>query len=188
MASAPLKYRRILLKVSGESLAGEKKFGLDPATLRAIAREIKDIADLKVEIGIPSGRQTDGLRENCLRVVGHPVKGFGPPVVRRNAKARYGGRGHLHQGSLLFEVQAGDEVIHAFLHWQRGIVERGQWIRTRRAREGCIASAGAGRINAAGQRSSTSGFRRSTGIRDRHTIEAAGGCSRIGGGVRRRIR
>ncbi|MCJ7819345.1 MAG: UMP kinase [Syntrophales bacterium] len=55
MAPAPLKYRRILLKVSGESLAGEKKFGLDPATLRAIAREIKDVADLKVEIGIVVG-------------------------------------------------------------------------------------------------------------------------------------
>ena len=55
MASAPLKYRRILLKVSGESLAGEKKFGLDPATLRAIAREIKAVADLKVEIGIVVG-------------------------------------------------------------------------------------------------------------------------------------
>jgi len=55
MSSAPLKYRRILLKVSGESLAGEKKFGLDPATLRAIAREIKAVADLKVEIGIVVG-------------------------------------------------------------------------------------------------------------------------------------
>jgi uridylate kinase len=55
MASAPLKYRRILLKVSGESLAGEKKFGLDPETLRAIAREIKDVVDLKVEIGIVVG-------------------------------------------------------------------------------------------------------------------------------------
>ena len=55
MASARLKYRRILLKVSGESLAGEKKFGLDPNTLRAIAREIKGVVDLKVEIGIVVG-------------------------------------------------------------------------------------------------------------------------------------
>jgi uridylate kinase len=55
MASAPVKYRRILLKVSGESLAGEKKFGLDPATLRAIAGEIKAVVDLKVEIGIVVG-------------------------------------------------------------------------------------------------------------------------------------
>ncbi|MBM4299993.1 MAG: UMP kinase [Deltaproteobacteria bacterium] len=55
MTSAPLKYRRILLKVSGESLAGEKKFGLDPNTLRAIAREIKAVVDLKVEVGIVVG-------------------------------------------------------------------------------------------------------------------------------------
>ena len=55
MTSAPIKYRRILLKVSGESLAGEKKFGLDPETLRAIAREIKGVVDLKVEIGIVVG-------------------------------------------------------------------------------------------------------------------------------------
>jgi uridylate kinase len=55
MAPATLKYRRILLKVSGESLAGEKKFGLDPATLTAIAREIKGVVDLKVEVGIVVG-------------------------------------------------------------------------------------------------------------------------------------
>jgi uridylate kinase len=55
MALAPLKYRRILLKVSGESLAGEKKSGLDPATLMAIAQEIKGVVDLQVEVGIVVG-------------------------------------------------------------------------------------------------------------------------------------
>jgi uridylate kinase len=55
MTAPPLKYRRILLKVSGESLAGEKKFGLDPATLRAIAHEIKTVVDLKVQVGIVVG-------------------------------------------------------------------------------------------------------------------------------------
>jgi uridylate kinase len=49
------KYRRILLKVSGETLAGEKKFGLCPDTLKAIAREIKEVTDLKVEVGIVVG-------------------------------------------------------------------------------------------------------------------------------------
>ncbi len=47
MAPETVKYRRILLKVSGESLAGEKKFGLDPATLKAIALEIKGVVDLR---------------------------------------------------------------------------------------------------------------------------------------------
>jgi uridylate kinase len=55
MGPATLKYHRILLKVSGESLAGKKKFGLDPATLTAIAREIKGVVDLKVEVGIVVG-------------------------------------------------------------------------------------------------------------------------------------
>ena len=55
MAQETIKYRRILLKVSGESLAGGKKFGLYPATLQAIAREIKDVVDLQVEVGIVVG-------------------------------------------------------------------------------------------------------------------------------------
>ena len=55
MAPETIKYRRILLKVSGESLAAGKKFGLDPATLQAIAGEIKDVVDLQVEVGIVVG-------------------------------------------------------------------------------------------------------------------------------------
>ncbi len=55
MAPETPKYRRILLKVSGETLAGDKKFGLDPATLKAIALEIKGVVDLKVQVGIVVG-------------------------------------------------------------------------------------------------------------------------------------
>ena len=49
------KYRRVLLKVSGETLAGEKKFGLCPETLQVIAREIKGVTALGVEMGIVVG-------------------------------------------------------------------------------------------------------------------------------------
>jgi uridylate kinase len=55
MAPETPKYRRILLKVSGETLAGDKKFGLDPATLRAIAQEIKGVVELKVQVGVVVG-------------------------------------------------------------------------------------------------------------------------------------
>jgi uridylate kinase len=55
MAAAPPKYRRILFKVSGETLAGDKKFGLDPTTLKAIALEIKTVVDLKVQVGVVMG-------------------------------------------------------------------------------------------------------------------------------------
>jgi uridylate kinase len=43
------------LKVSGETLAGGKQFGLDPDTLKAIATEIKAALDLEVEIGVVVG-------------------------------------------------------------------------------------------------------------------------------------
>jgi uridylate kinase len=55
MTAETPKYPRILLKVSGETLAGAKKFGLDPGTLRAIALEIKGVVDLHVEVGIVVG-------------------------------------------------------------------------------------------------------------------------------------
>ena len=55
MSPDQLKYRRVLLKLSGETLAGEKKFGLCPETLQIIAQEIKEVLALRVELGIVVG-------------------------------------------------------------------------------------------------------------------------------------
>jgi uridylate kinase len=49
------KYRRILLKVSGEAFIGEKKYGIDPSALSIIANQIKEIRDLGVEVGVMVG-------------------------------------------------------------------------------------------------------------------------------------
>jgi uridylate kinase len=49
------KYKRVLLKLSGESFAGGNKFGIDTATLTKIAKQIKDIAGMKVEVAIVVG-------------------------------------------------------------------------------------------------------------------------------------
>ncbi len=51
----PLKYKRILLKLSGEALAGEKGFGLDNDTVKDICRNIKDAYDLGAQVGIVVG-------------------------------------------------------------------------------------------------------------------------------------
>lgn len=48
-------YKRILLKLSGESLMGENSFGIDPAMINRYAREIKSIVDLGVEVAIVIG-------------------------------------------------------------------------------------------------------------------------------------
>ena len=49
------KYKRVLLKISGESLAGDNKFGLDTPTVKKIAGEMKDVYDSGVEIAIVVG-------------------------------------------------------------------------------------------------------------------------------------
>lgn len=49
------KYNRILLKLSGESLQGEQKYGIDVNRLNEYAQQIKEIHDMGVQIGIVIG-------------------------------------------------------------------------------------------------------------------------------------
>ena len=49
------KYKRVVLKISGEALAGENNFGLDARTLDGISDNIKEVFDLGVEIAIVVG-------------------------------------------------------------------------------------------------------------------------------------
>ncbi len=50
-----LKYKRILLKFSGEALMGDGDFGLDAATLKKVVSHVKLLRDLGVEVGIVVG-------------------------------------------------------------------------------------------------------------------------------------
>jgi len=50
-----LKYQRILLKISGEALAGEHEYGLSAEVVRFIAEEVRDIHRLGVQIGMVIG-------------------------------------------------------------------------------------------------------------------------------------
>jgi uridylate kinase len=52
---ADLKYRRVLLKVSGEALMGERDYGLDPVVVSRIADEIKSVHALGVEVCVVIG-------------------------------------------------------------------------------------------------------------------------------------
>ena len=49
------KYKRVLLKVSGEALAGENRFGLNEETIADISKNIKQIVDMGVEVSIVVG-------------------------------------------------------------------------------------------------------------------------------------
>lgn len=65
-----MAYKRILLKLSGESLMGAQGHGIDPVRLAAYARQIKEIADKGVEIGIVIGGG------NIFRGLSGAAKGF----------------------------------------------------------------------------------------------------------------
>ena len=49
------KYKRILIKLSGEALAGEKGIGINISTVQKMAEEIKEVHDLGIEIALVIG-------------------------------------------------------------------------------------------------------------------------------------
>jgi uridylate kinase len=54
LMSSP-KYKRVVLKLSGEALAGESSFGINPAVIKSIAGQVKEIAELGVEVAVVVG-------------------------------------------------------------------------------------------------------------------------------------
>ncbi len=50
-----LKYKRILLKLSGEALMGEENYGIDPNVIKRLATEIKEVRDLGIQVGVVIG-------------------------------------------------------------------------------------------------------------------------------------
>ncbi|MDS0524899.1 UMP kinase [Clostridium sp. SHJSY1] len=74
---AECKYKRVMLKLSGEALAGENGFGLDFNVAKKIALEIKEIVDMGVEVGavvgggnIWRGRSGEGMDRTTADYMG----------------------------------------------------------------------------------------------------------------------
>ena len=65
-----MKYNRILLKLSGESLMGKQGYGIDPERLNSYARQIQSIAEKEVQVGIVIGGG------NIFRGLSGAAKGF----------------------------------------------------------------------------------------------------------------
>jgi len=54
MSKKPV-YKRVLIKLSGEALMGDREYGLEPKTIKCIAEEIKEVHDLSVQIALMVG-------------------------------------------------------------------------------------------------------------------------------------
>ena len=59
------KYKRVLLKLSGEALAGDKGTGFDEATCVPVAKQIKDLVDAGTEVAIVNCT----VRHKCNRMI-----------------------------------------------------------------------------------------------------------------------
>ena len=70
MATTKPKYKRVLLKLSGEALMGKKNFGIDPTVLTRVAQQIKQVIDQNVEVAIVVGGG------NFWRGTGREAKGM----------------------------------------------------------------------------------------------------------------
>ncbi|MGH7481485.1 MAG: UMP kinase [Longimicrobiales bacterium] len=73
MAEHQLKYRRVLLKYSGEALAGEQGFGIDPHVVDRVTEEVKRVQQMGVVLGVVIGggnivRGTKASEEGMDRV------------------------------------------------------------------------------------------------------------------------
>lgn len=52
---ADVKYKRVVLKLSGEALAGDQGFGINPPELKTVAKELKEVYALGVQVAIVVG-------------------------------------------------------------------------------------------------------------------------------------
>jgi uridylate kinase len=52
---AQIKYNRVVLKLSGEALAGEIGYGIDPTVIQSIAKQIKEVVELEAEVAVVVG-------------------------------------------------------------------------------------------------------------------------------------
>ena len=81
------RYKRILLKLSGEALMGDSKYGISPKTLASIAQDVKDVVlldQVHVNTDKYDGKTIDEIRTELAGQTGENV------VIRRFARFAVG--------------------------------------------------------------------------------------------------
>ena len=75
--TAEKKYKRIILKLSGEAMAGEKGFGIDPTVVYSLAKQIKEVVEHGVEVAVVvgggnfwRGRTSEGMDRTTADYIG----------------------------------------------------------------------------------------------------------------------
>ena len=64
------RYKRVLLKLSGEALAGDKKMGFDEATCIRVAKQVKELVDNGIQVGVVIGGGIFGEAVPAIQLTG----------------------------------------------------------------------------------------------------------------------
>ena len=90
VAGAGAKYKRVLLKVSGEALMGPDEYGLNPATVDRIADEIRTVHALGVQVCLVIGGGNIFRGVSGAAIVGSGDRGAAPWSLRRRSSGSRG--------------------------------------------------------------------------------------------------
>ena len=124
-----VKFKRILLKLSGESLQGEQGYGIDVNRLNDYARQIKEVVDMGVQVGIVIGggnifRGLSGASKGFDRVKGDQM-GMLATVI--NSMALSSALGAIGQKSLVLTAIRMEPVGEFYTKWKAiEALERGE--------------------------------------------------------------
>ena len=124
-----VKFKRILLKLSGESLQGEQGYGIDVNRLNDYARQIKEVVDMGVQVGIVIGggnifRGLSGASKGFDRVKGDQM-GMLATVI--NSMALSSALGAIGQKSLVLTAIRMEPVGEFYTKWKAiDALERGE--------------------------------------------------------------
>ncbi|MFT5062265.1 MAG: uridylate kinase [Sulfitobacter sp.] len=141
MSDAPqpvVKYKRVLLKISGEALMGPQGYGLHPPTVERIAREIKSVHDLGVEICmvIGGGNVFRGLQGSAQGMERTTADYMGMLATVMNALAMQSSLEDLRVNSRVISAIRMDEVAEPYI--------RRRAVRHLEKKRVCIFAAGTG--------------------------------------------
>ena len=123
------KFKRILLKLSGESLQGEQGYGIDVNRLNDYARQIKEVVDMGVQVGIVIGggnifRGLSGASKGFDRVKGDQM-GMLATVI--NSMALSSALGAIGQKALVLTAIRMEPVGEFYTKWKAiDALERGE--------------------------------------------------------------